>query len=305
MKLLVKPAFYQEAGDAFTGTGITIIHDGTTYLGSAIGNKNFTDQFIKDKIAAWTDEVLHLAAIATTEPHAAYAVLTHGLSSKWTYTLRTLNVVVESLEPLMQALNEKLLPAITGRFTWTDAQLKWMQLPIRLGGLGFPDVAESAKLEYRASIAVTREHASAIISQHDTQVTQVNYSAHQSLVTQLKIARFTAKADFHKTKQAKKVQLSLDVNNRLSSNEKRARCLVAVKRVSSWLLVFLCENIISICPMGTFGMLWHYALSGRYQTCPPYAPVARISTLPMPLFAHKEAFPRSATMRSETCWAVY
>ena len=182
---------YQAAVDAFTGTGITIIHDGTTYLGSAIGNKNFTDQFIKDKIAVWTDEVFHLAAIAATEPHAAYAVLTHGLSSKWTYTLRTLNVVAESLEPLMQALNERLLPAITGRFTWTDAQLKWMQLPIRLGGLGFPDVAESAKHEYQASIAVTREHASAIISQHDTQATQVNYSAHQSLVTQLKIAGVT------------------------------------------------------------------------------------------------------------------
>ena len=233
----MKPAFYQAAVDAFTGTGITIIHDGTTYLGSAIGNKNFTEQFIKDKIAVWTDEVLHLAAIAATEPHAAYAVLTHGFSSKWTYTLHTLNVVAESLEPLMQALNERLLPAITGRFTWTDAQLKWMQLPIRLGGLGFPNVTESAKHEYRASIAVTREHASAIISQHDTQVTQVNYSAHQSLVTQLKIAGFTAKADVRKTRQAKTVQLSLDVDNRLSSNEKRARCLVAVKGASSWLSV--------------------------------------------------------------------
>ena len=63
-----------------------------------------------EKIAQWVGEVSLLSAIAITQPHAAYAAFTHGLSSKWSYLSRILpnlstdvchDVIIEpNLQPL-------------------------------------------------------------------------------------------------------------------------------------------------------------------------------------------------------------
>ena len=48
-----------------------------------MGTASFLQQYVDRKVDGWMTEVEKLSKFAATEPHAAYAALTHGLSSRW------------------------------------------------------------------------------------------------------------------------------------------------------------------------------------------------------------------------------
>ena len=85
--LLVKADLWEYAHDLFAGTNIQIVTHGTRYLGSAIGEPVFVRSFLRTKVTKWMQELERLATFAHTEPHAAYAALTHGLRGRWPYIL--------------------------------------------------------------------------------------------------------------------------------------------------------------------------------------------------------------------------
>ena len=164
-KLLVKPGLQQQAEEIFGGTGITVVTDGATYLGSPIGTPEHIAIQATKKVAEWSREINRLASLAVTEPHAAYAVLTHGLYGRWTYHFCTMEFPPDSLQPLVDAITSSLLPALTGRDSWPEIALQQMFLPVRCGGLGLPDVANVAASEYTASIHVCAAYMNAILQQ--------------------------------------------------------------------------------------------------------------------------------------------
>ena len=98
--IIVKENKLAEAHEKFSSTGLSICAEGHEYLGSAIGKPSFIEQFIKSKVQSWSEDVIHLAGIASSQPHAAYSAYTHGLASKWNYILRTPHVTVLCLLPL-------------------------------------------------------------------------------------------------------------------------------------------------------------------------------------------------------------
>lgn len=55
---------------------------------------------VKEKVQEWVGEIARLSSIASTQPHAAYAALSHDLFSKWTYLMRTQPDISDFLEPL-------------------------------------------------------------------------------------------------------------------------------------------------------------------------------------------------------------
>ena len=55
-----------------------------------------------------------LAKLGESQPHAAYAVLTHDLSSQWRYVFRTVPNVAVYLEPLEDVIHCTLFPALLG-----------------------------------------------------------------------------------------------------------------------------------------------------------------------------------------------
>ena len=55
--------------------------EGRPYLGAAIGTQVYIRKFMGEKVTEWSAEVQLLAKIGESQPHAAYAALTHGLSS--------------------------------------------------------------------------------------------------------------------------------------------------------------------------------------------------------------------------------
>lgn len=80
-----------------------------------LGSQEYVAGQVESKINEWIASLHRLATIAETQPHAAFAALTHRLMSKWTYLSRTIPDIGPKLRPLDNALHSVLLPALTER----------------------------------------------------------------------------------------------------------------------------------------------------------------------------------------------
>ena len=87
--LIVKKEYNSEATAYFGDTKVKITSEGRPHLGAPLGCPEYVSCFITKKIQQWAKGLKLLSAIASTQPHAAYAAYTHGLTSKWSYLTRT------------------------------------------------------------------------------------------------------------------------------------------------------------------------------------------------------------------------
>ena len=95
--LVVKQEHESSARQLFDDTDVHITIQGKRHLGAAIGSRTFTEEYVSHKVQTWTEEIKRIAKVATSQPHAAYATFTHGLSSRWTYLLRTISDIQDLL----------------------------------------------------------------------------------------------------------------------------------------------------------------------------------------------------------------
>ena len=97
----------------------------------------------------WVKELKNLCKIAETQPHAAYAAFTHGLSSRWNYLLRVIDweesESKHALESLENTISSHFIPALTGQPPPGEHTRELLALPARLGGLGLINPITSAK----------------------------------------------------------------------------------------------------------------------------------------------------------------
>lgn len=97
----------------FSDTGVVFTPEGKRHLGYAIGSSSFVECYVEEKGSDWKKELEHLSKIAIPQPQAAYAALTHGIVSKWTFLAKaTPNMHSALLEPLEEVITHKFLPAI-------------------------------------------------------------------------------------------------------------------------------------------------------------------------------------------------
>ena len=82
--LVTKENCLSEATAAFTDTEVKVTSVGRPYLGAALGTDEYTQSLVESKVQQWSKEIEHLATIAYTQPHAAHAAFTHGMTSKCT-----------------------------------------------------------------------------------------------------------------------------------------------------------------------------------------------------------------------------
>ena len=80
--LLVKPEHRDDADRLFSNTGINIRSTGCRYLGGSLGEQAFCEEFMKEMVQKWCQQIRTLAEIAHTQPHAAYAVFTRSITAK-------------------------------------------------------------------------------------------------------------------------------------------------------------------------------------------------------------------------------
>ena len=147
--LLVKPQYYSEAVEIFAGSGIIVKSDGIEYLGGAIGSPEFIQHVVEKKGASWCEELKSLSSIAKSYPQAAYAALTHGVMSHWTYYFRTVYCSnADILQPLEDTLLLNLIPSITDRNPPGELERDLLALPTSMEGLGLPKPSMIAKMQF-------------------------------------------------------------------------------------------------------------------------------------------------------------
>jgi len=84
----------------FSSTDVNVTTAGRPYLGAVIGSATYIQEFVDDKVAGWSKEIIQLAKFAQVQQHAAYVAFTHGLSSHWLYVCRTMPNISRLLQPL-------------------------------------------------------------------------------------------------------------------------------------------------------------------------------------------------------------
>ena len=134
--LVTKPSLEAKARHLFDKTNVNITTTGRPHLGAPVGSDEYVQQFLHEKTGQWCDMLSTLSDFAITQPQAAYATLTHGLSNCWSFLCRTHPRSHSFLQPLEDILNQKLIPTLTGRPSPGNHERNLLSLPARLGGLG-------------------------------------------------------------------------------------------------------------------------------------------------------------------------
>ena len=68
-----------EALELFAGCNIQITCQGERHLGAVVGTEDFRNQYIKEKVNKWVQDVRSLAKIAQEEPQAALSAYTKSI----------------------------------------------------------------------------------------------------------------------------------------------------------------------------------------------------------------------------------
>ena len=129
----MKAQFLEKAKQLFAGTNVNITTEGKRYLGAAIGPRAYTEHYVQKKVNMWSQEINQLANIATSQPHAAYAAFTHGLSSRWTYLTRTIPDIHHLFKPLEDSIHQVFIPSLTGRPLCSKQTRSLLALPAAWG----------------------------------------------------------------------------------------------------------------------------------------------------------------------------
>ena len=113
--LVTKEVHLSNAVNTFQDSHVNITAEGRPHLGAALGTQSYVSQFVNTKVQQWCNELKTLSSIASTQPHAAFAPFTHGVSSKWTHLSRTIPSISHLLQPLKNILRHQHIPALVGR----------------------------------------------------------------------------------------------------------------------------------------------------------------------------------------------
>ena len=112
--IIVRENAKERAQTIFDKTKIKIITDGQRHLGAVIGTANFKQNYMKEKINQWIQELPILSKIVWYELQAAYSYFVIGFKDKTTYFMRTIPNIDKELKPLDDVVRTEFIPAIAG-----------------------------------------------------------------------------------------------------------------------------------------------------------------------------------------------
>ena len=104
-----------------------------THLGAINGNTEYCEQYVKDLVKDWDNQLTILSTIAETQLEAAYLAFATGFKSKLNYFLRSIPNIRHLLLPLERTIWNKFIPAVTGYHWWNDEERVQILLPTRYG----------------------------------------------------------------------------------------------------------------------------------------------------------------------------
>ena len=256
--LVVKQEFVKVANDAFADTDVLITTHGKRHLGAALGSKTFTEEYVSNKVEGWIKDVKNLVQIALSQPHAAYAAFVHGLSNRWSYLVRTIPDIEDLLQPLENAIQLHLIPALTGRPPCSTIERKLLALPVRLGWLGLRDPSTTSSDCFRSSERITAPLVALITSQDENEKVDIDSVR-------------TVKNDVKRENRRRQDSQSETINAQLTPELKRCVDLSQEKGSSSWLSVLPLEEHGFYLHKGEFrdalGLRYGWKLNNTPKTC--------------------------------------
>ena len=220
--LVTKEAVEQQATEVFSNTSVNITSHGRPYLGAPLGSPSFAEDFVCEKVAAWKDELETLCEWACSQPHAAFAVYTHGWSSRWTFLTRTVPSVGHLLTDLEVIIQSKLLPALTGRPPLNSTERDLLSLPARHGGMGIVNPT-TCDHNYETSRRITKLPVQEVLSQTH------NYSV-ETISAQCQTKRET-----QKLRNDLNMQKCADLKTHLQPTQVKAVELAAESGALAWI----------------------------------------------------------------------
>ena len=229
--LIVKPEKAAEVERVFQDTSINICETGRHYLDGTIGSAEFQTEFVSGTISSWVKEVERLTGVANSQPHAAYAPLTHSLLGRWLYLIRVTDRSANLLlQPLEEAIRTKLIPTLTGQSPLNDNVRHLLALPARLGGMGIINPSDIAESQQHASTACCKPLVDLIIQQQGDFGTATQKQ--KDAMSQLRRGR----------QQAVKEKAST-VLSELPEEQRRCAQLAQEKGSSSWLIALPIQHL--------------------------------------------------------------
>ena len=138
---------------------------------------------------------------------------------------RTLPGIGELFSPLEQTIRAYLLPALSGKCAFSDAERQLISLPSRLGGLGITDPCVSSAYQFDASQRVTGPLVSLLLEQ-DSQFT-----------IEILNEQLALRQEIHLENRHRSEEFAASLHPLLSSELQRAGELACLKGASSWLTV--------------------------------------------------------------------
>ena len=256
--LLMKTGSYDEAVRIFKDTAVQITLEGRHYLGGALGTDAFVKDFMSEKVSDWTQQVQRLAKFASTQPQAAFAACTHGLISKWVYSIRvTLPFSEDLLQPLENAVSHNLIPALTGQPAPKEKIRALLALPIRLGGMGLVNPTCLPEHQQHTSLALTKPL-----------VDRIKEQKQQMDMLQVQQAQVCLKRKAQQQRRASAKEEADKVIANLSSTQRRCAIAAQEKGTSSWLSAVPIERLGFVLHKGEF----RDAIALRYSWPLHFAP---------------------------------
>ena len=221
--LVIKKEHESAAVALFGDTDVKITSEGRPHLGAPLGSPEYVSSFISEKIQLWAKELKLLSAIATTQPHAAYAAYTHGLTGKWLHLARTVPSISSHLKVLDDILTTVFIPNLTGRPPPNEVDRRLLALPARLGGLGVSMLSSTSDDNFVASMSVTAPLRQLIHHQDN----QYSYETSSD--------QMSAKADIQRRRREQAITNANHLRNELTPTLQRAMDLARERGSSSWL----------------------------------------------------------------------
>ena len=228
--LIVKEEKLDEAKVIFDGTGVNITSQGKKHLGAVIGHPSYKREFVSELVEKWVVQVKALADIALFEPHAAYTAFTSCIRHRYSFYLRTIPDISDSLQPLEEAIRFSLVAALTEGRQVSDDERKLLSLPPRLGGMGIVSPVQMCNIEHEFSKGATESLTNAIKNQQK--------DLPQSFSDTSKQARLETRK---KRREIQSEHLE-DLRSRMSVDQKRANEISCEVGASNWLTALPIEQ---------------------------------------------------------------
>lgn len=96
--LITKNELYSEDVTTFTNTNVNISCEGQPHLGVALPTLTYREQFVIGKVEEWAKELKVLSVAGESQPHAALAAHTHGMTSYLAHTMPNISYHLQTLD---------------------------------------------------------------------------------------------------------------------------------------------------------------------------------------------------------------